>query len=164
MADFAVGSRAEGSFDRGTGHLVVKQFELMLKGLGSLHVSIDIDGLRNDNAGQAPPATALLAARIIHAVLEWDDASLTRRLLHLAALRSGQSDEALRATLALPLASASVFFPDQPDVAEQINAFLDGQHSLTVTIAPPAPVSFAEISATPMNEKAHLLGVRIVGK
>ncbi len=164
MADFAVDSRAEGSFDRGTGHLVVKQFELMLKGLGSLHVSIDIDGLRNDNAGQAPPATALLAARIIHAVLEWDDASLTRRLLHLAALRSGQSDEALRATLALPLASASVFFPDQPDVAEQINAFLDGQHSLTVTIAPPAPVSFAEISATPMNEKAHLLGVRMVGK
>jgi hypothetical protein len=164
MADFAVDARAEGSFDRGTGHVIVKQYDVMLKGLGTLHMSCDIDGLQTDSTGQTPPAAALLAARIIHASFEWDDASLTRRLLHVAALRSGQSDDSLRATLALPLASASVFFPDQPDVAEQINAFLDGQHSLTVTIAPPAPVSIAEISAAGMTEKAHMLGIRILGK
>jgi hypothetical protein len=164
MADFAIDMHGEGSFDRGTGHLVLKQDDVILKGLGTLHMSFDVDGLQTDSTGQTPPAAALLAARVIHASFEWDDASLTRRLLHMAALRSGQSDDSLRATLALPLASASVFFPDQPDVAEQINAFLDGQHSLTVTIAPPAPVSLAEISAAGAAEKAHMLGVRIVGK
>jgi hypothetical protein len=164
MADFAVDVRGEGSFDRGTGHMVLKQNDVILKGLGTLHMSFDVDGLQTDSTGETPPAAALLAARIIHASFEWDDASLTRRFLHLAALRSGQSDDGLRATLALPLASASVFFPDQPDVAEQINAFLDGQHSLTITIAPPAPVSIAEVSAAGMTEKAHMLGVRIVGK
>jgi hypothetical protein len=81
----------------------------------------------------------------------------------MAALRSGQSEEALRATLALPLASASAFFPDQPDVADQINAFLDGRHRLSVTLAPPAPVSLDEISAAGPAEKAHLLGVTIKG-
>ncbi len=103
------------------------------------------------------------SARLIHADLRWDDASLTGRLFHLAAIRSGQSEDALRATLALPLASAVAFFPDQPDVADQLNAFLDGRHTLRVTLAPATPVSFADVSAAGATEKAHLLGVTIKG-
>jgi hypothetical protein len=163
MADFSVDLDAAGSFDTGTGHLIAKQEDLLLKGLGALHVTADVDGLKTDPDAPLPPGGALHNARLIHATLVWDDASLTSRLFHMAALRSGQSEEALRATLALPLASASAFFPDQPDVADQINAFLDGRHRLSVTLAPPAPVSLDEISAAGPAEKAHLLGVTIKG-
>lgn len=164
MADFSMDVDGEGSFDAGTGHLIAKQEDFRFKGLGTLHLTADVDGLKSDpTAPAAPPAAALRDARLVHATLVWDDASLTGRLFHLAALRTGQSEEALRATLALPLASASAFFPDQPDVADQINAFLDGRHMLSVTLAPPAPISFADITAAGPAEKAHLLGVTIKG-
>jgi hypothetical protein len=164
MADFSIDMDAAGSFNAGTGHLIAKQDDFRFKGLGALHMTADIDGLKtNTTSPVAQAGAALQNGRLIHATLVWDDASLTSRLFHLAALRTGQSEEALRATLALPLASASAFFPDQPDVADQINAFLDGRHMLSVTLAPPTPVSFAEISAAGPAEKAHLLGVTIKG-
>jgi hypothetical protein len=164
MADFSVDIDADGSFDRGTGHLIAKREDINFKGLGTLHLSVDIDGLKPDApTTKADPTAAFRDARLIHAEVRWDDASLVGRVFHVAALRSGQSETALRATLALPLASAAAFFPDQPDVADQINGFLDGRHSLTITLAPPAPVRLLDVGTAAPNQKAHLLGVKIQG-
>ncbi len=164
MADFSVNMDVDASFDRATGHAIAKRDDIVFKDLGTLHATFDIDGLKASAQPQPnDPVAAFGSARLIHADLRWDDASLTGRLFHLAAIRSGQSEDALRATLALPLASAVAFFPDQPDVADQLNAFLDGRHTLRVTLAPATPVSFADVSAAGATEKAHLLGVTIKG-
>ncbi|MEJ0048701.1 MAG: hypothetical protein WDN04_23265 [Rhodospirillales bacterium] len=53
--------------------------------------------------------------------------------------------------------------PDQPDAADQVNAFLDGRHSLDISLAPPAPVRLGDLAAVPVPEKAHVLGVKIKG-
>jgi len=164
MQDFSVNMDVDASFDRATGHMIAKRDDIVFKGLGTLHATFDIDGLK---AGAQPtpgePMPAFHTARLIHADLRWDDASLTSRLFHMAAIRSGQSEDALRATLALPLASAVAFFPDQPDVADQLNAFLDGRHTLSATLAPATPVSFADVTTAAPTEKAHVLGVTIKG-
>ena len=164
MQDFSLDADMAGSFDRATGHMVAKQNDWTLKGLGTLHLTGELDGMTATPGTGAEAAAAMMQQiRLIHADIKWDDASLTSRLFRLAEQRTGQSEDALRATLALPLASMVAFFPDQPDVADQVNAFLDGKHSLEVTLAPATPVSFAEISAAPPTEKAHLLGARIKG-
>jgi hypothetical protein len=163
MQDFSMDLDAEGSFDRGTGHLVAKREDFKFKRLGTLHVTADIDGLKTDAAADAAEPAPFHTARLIHAELTWDDASLVGRIFHLAALRTGQSEEALRATMAIPLAAAVAYFPEQPDIADQLNAFLDGRHSLAVTLAPPAPVLFTDVAAAPPNEKAQMLGVMVKG-
>jgi hypothetical protein len=164
MMDFSLDVDSDGSFDRGTGHLVAKQEDFKFKGLGTLHVTGEIDGLKLDaQPTRQDPAAAFADARLLHGELTWDDASLVARVFKLAELRTGQTEAALRATLALPLASAVAFFPDQPDVADQINAFLDGRHSLTVTLSPPTPVRLVDVTAAAPAEKAHLLGIRIKG-
>jgi len=164
MMDFSLDVDSDGSFDRGTGHFVAKQEDFKFKGLGTLHVTGELDGLKQDATPvKGDPSAAFADARLLHGELKWDDASLVSRVFKLAELRTGQTEEALRATLALPLASAVAFFPDQPDVADQINAFLDGRHSLTVTLSPPTPVRLVDVSAAPPAEQAHLLGVRIKG-
>jgi hypothetical protein len=53
--------------------------------------------------------------------------------------------------------------PDQPDAADQINAFLDGRHSLEIILAPPTPVRIGDLESVPVPEKAHVLGVKIKG-
>jgi hypothetical protein len=163
MADFTADVDLAGSFDRTTGHVVLTREDLMLKGLGTLHIAFDLDGVKFDSNTPAAMQQSMGGVRINSADIHWNDASLTSRLFKLAAARSGQSEDALRSTLSLSLIGLAAYLPDQPDAADQVNAFLDGRHSLDITIAPSTPVTVADLTAAGTTEKPHLLGVRIKG-
>jgi hypothetical protein len=106
---------------------------------------------------------AIETARLNAAALTWNDASLTGRLIRMAAAKQGLTPEQLKAGLALPLASLPVLMPEQPDAGAQIQAFLDGQHQLSIRLNPPTPVGLDEWKATPGPGKAALLGVQVSG-
>ena len=164
MADFTTDLEEEGGFDASSGQLKIKQCDIDFHDLGVLHLTLNMTGIPQGAVITQPQIQAAMAqARLVAASVKWDDASLTGRLLKMAAAKQGLTPEQLRAGLAMPLASLPIFLPDQPDAAAQVNAFLDGRHSLGVSLAPAAPVSLAQLQSTPSQEKAALLGVRITG-
>jgi hypothetical protein len=163
MTDFTLDMNLAGSFDEATGHAVLTHEDFALKDLGTLHFAFDVDGLKFDSNSPAAIQQNMRGIRINHGEIKWNDESLTGRLFKLAAARSGQSEDALRAAASLSLVGLTAYLPDQPDAADQINAFLDGRHSLEITIAPAAPVSVGDLMAAEATDKAHLLGVRIKG-
>ena len=163
MADFAIDGSGRSNVDPATGRLSADNGLLVLHGLGTLHISYDLDGVPLTPQDPQHVAAAFRDTRLIGASLKWDDASLTGRLFALAAAQTGHSQEELRATLSLGLVGLAAMLPDQPDAADQVNAFLDGRHSLSITLAPSAPVRFADVAALPPQEKAHALGVHVAG-
>jgi hypothetical protein len=164
MADFTTDLDEEGGFDSANGQLTLKHCDIDFHDLGVLHLTLTMTGIPQGSVTTQPQIAAAMAqARLAAASVKWDDASLTGRVFKMAAAKQGLTPEQLRAGLAMPLASLPIFLPDQPDAAAQVNAFLDGHHSIGVTLTPPAPVSLAQLQATPPQEKAALLGVRVSG-
>jgi hypothetical protein len=164
MQDFTTDLDEEGGFDPASGQFTLKHCDIDFHDLGTLHITMAINGIPAGPAATAAQIQAAVAqARLVAASVKWDDASLTGRLFKMAAARQGLTEAQLRAGLAMPLASLPVLLPDQPDAAAQVNAFLDGRHSLGITLAPPSPVSLAQWQSTPVPEKAALLGARVSG-
>jgi hypothetical protein len=162
MADFTMDAAGKSSLDPATGHItgdVTEKFH----DLGSLRISADLDGVPLNQSDPAHVTDAFRDTRLIKADLRWDDASLTGRLFKVAAAKSGKSEQELRATISLSLLGVAAMLPDQPDAADQINAFLDGRHTLEIILAPPAPVRLGALASVPVPEKAHVLGVKIKG-
>jgi hypothetical protein len=131
--------------------------------LGKLHLSLSISGYNRPAAGQDPKA-ALLDATLDHATVEWDDGSLVNRVLSVAAHQAGTTVDVLRAQLAIPVVTAGLMVPDQPDVADQLTAFLNHPNTLVVTLNPPQKVTLAEVGQAPATSRAHLLGLHIEAK
>ena len=164
MQDFTTDLDEEGGFDSASGQFTLKHCDIDFHDLGTLHITMAINGIPPGPATTAAQIQAAVAqARLVAASVKWDDASLTGRLFKMAAARQGLTEAQLRAGLSMPLASLPVLLPDQPDAAAQVNAFLDGRHSLSITLAPPSPVSLAQWQSTPVPEKAALLGARVSG-
>jgi hypothetical protein len=128
-----------------------------------LHISADLNGVPLTQQDPAHMADAFRDTKLIAADIRWDDASLAGRLFKVAAAQTGKSEQELRATIAMSLLGIAAVLPDQPDAADQINAFLDGRHSLEITLAPPAPVRLGDLASVPVPDKAHVLGVKIKG-
>jgi hypothetical protein len=164
MADFTTDLNEDGGYDPVHGRLAIKRGDIIFHGLGSLHFTLDVTGLVS-TPGQTKQqvAAAMAAARLVDASVKWDDASLTGRLLKMVAAKQGVTPEQVMAGLALPLATLPILMPDQPDAGAQVSAFLDGQHSIDVTLNPPVPVSLEQFQSTPSQEKAALLGAHISG-
>lgn len=169
MEDFNTDLDAAGAFMPAAGHLAVRQFDWTLHGLGALRMAGDFGGVKPADAPPPPgdPAAQLQAMRnvtINSASIIWDDASLTDRIFRIAAQTKHTTEAALRAQLAIPVASLAILMPEQPDAATQLNAFLDGKHKLEIDFKPPhPPVSFADVGAAGSAEKAPLLGITIKG-
>jgi hypothetical protein len=164
MADFTTDLDEAGSYDQPSGTMTLKRCDIAVHDVGALHMTAVVNGLPPGNATTQQEVQARLAqARLVSAAFTWDDVSLVTRLLKMAAAKQGVSPEQIRAGLALPLASLPMLLPEQPDAAEQINAFLDGRHKLTVTLNPPSPVGIADLKSAPAPQKAALLGVKISG-
>jgi hypothetical protein len=164
MADFTTDLDEAGGLDQATGQLTIKHCDIDFHDLGILHITLTMTGIPQGQVTTEPQIQAAMAqARLVAAAVKWDDQSLTTRVMKMAAAKQGITPDQLRAGLALPLASLPIFLPDQPDAATQVNAFLDGHHSIGVTLNPPVPVSLAQLQASPPQEKAALLGVRISG-
>ena len=164
MADFTTDLVEEGGYDRDAGQLNLRRLDITFHDLGTLHVTMNIAGLPAGAA--ATPAQmqqAAAAARLTDASVTWDDNSLTQRLLKMTAAKQGVTTDQVRMGLALPLASLAILVPDQPDAVAQVTAFLDGQHRLAITAKPSVPVGIAQWQATPVPQRAALLGLRVSG-
>jgi hypothetical protein len=164
MQDFTTDVTEVGGYDAASQTVVLKRCDIDMHNLGTLHLTFTITGV-----APAPVSTAqdiqaaMLAARLAAASVKWDDASLTDRLLKMAAAKQGVTPAQIRAGMAIPLASLPMLMPDQPDAAQQVNAFLDGKHSLTISAAPAVPVGLAQWNSTPPTAKAALLGLKVAG-
>jgi hypothetical protein len=164
MADFTTDLTEAASYDPASGRLSIRQCDVDFHNLGTLHYTMDLTGVTRGTM-QTPQQVqaAVLQARLVDASLKWDDGSLLGRLLKMAAAKRGLTIEQLRAGFAIPLASLPMLMPEQPDAAAQVTAFLDGQHSLSITLNPPAPVSLLQFQSTPPQERAALLGAHVSG-
>ena len=164
MADFTTDLDEEGGYDRDAGQLTIKRFDVVFHDLGALHMTMAVTGLPPVSvATPEEMQQAAAAARLTEASLSWDDNSLAPRLLKMAAAKQGVTPEQLRMTLALPVASLGMLMPDQPDAVAQVTAFLNGQHHFAITAKPPAPVGLMQWEATPVQQRAALLGARVSG-
>jgi len=162
MADFAIDATGKSRLDPATGR-VTGEASAIFRDLGTLRITADLDGVPLTQQDPAYVAYAFRDTKLISADLHWDDASLVGRLFKMAAAQTGKSEQELRATMSLSLLGLAAMLPDQPDAADQVNAFLDGRHSLDIALTPPAPVRFGDLASVPVPEKAHVLGVRIKG-
>jgi hypothetical protein len=162
MADFALDASGKSRLDPATGSVTGETSEIF-RDLGTLHISANLTGVPLTQQDPAHLADAFRDTKLIAADIRWDDASLVGRLFKTAAAQTGKSEQELRATISLSLIGLGAMLPDQPDAADQVNAFLDGHHSLDITLAPPAPVRLGDLATVPVPEKAHVLGVRIRG-
>jgi hypothetical protein len=134
--------------------------DIALQNLGTLHLSLAV-GLKSPTESDQDPQTALLTTPIDHATLDWHDQGLVNRALNAAAMQMHTTPDAVRAQLAMPLLALGFLMPDQPDVADQITSFLTNPNTLSVTLSPPQPVTFADIGKAPAESRAHLLGAHI---
>jgi hypothetical protein len=139
--------------------------DVMLHDLGTLHLKAVVEGYVAPPGNSAAPAAmaALLTTKLERATLSWDDASLTDRIFKVAAAQGHTTPELIRSQLAMPILALGVLVPDQPDAADQLTAFLDHPHNLTVTLKPQAPISLGEVARAPATDRAHLLGLHVTG-
>lgn len=163
MADFSIDGSGTTRFETATGRMSLDQTALAFRGLGTLHLSYVIDGIPTTLQDPAHIDAGFSDARLISASAQWDDASLTTRLFNLASAQTGKSPEELRATISLGLMGLSAMLPEQPDAADQVNAYLDGRHSFTVTLAPATPLRLTDLAGLPPQQQAQALGVHITG-
>lgn len=164
MQDFTTDLTEQGGYDPDQQEVVLKRCDIDFHQLGTLHFTMTLSGIPATPLGTpAGVHAAIETARLNAAALTWDDASLTGRLIRMAAAKQGMTPEQLKAGLALPLASLPVLMPEQPDAAAQIQAFLDGQHQLSIRLSPPVPVGLAQWNGTPAPGRAALLGVQVSG-
>jgi hypothetical protein len=164
MADFTADMDIQAAEDAATGRQMLKHLDILLHNLGSLHMSAAIDNWHAPAMGSADAMTAAFeAARIVSASVRWDDDSLTGRVFHMMSVQSGQPEEQLQAAASLALIPIAMNMPDQPDAAQQVQAFLSGRHALIVTVKPPAPVAVGALKGMKPADATRALGLRIEG-
>jgi hypothetical protein len=159
MNTFTLDMTAKSTSDPATGVYKVVE-DIDLQNLGILHLSMAA-GLKIPADPDQDPQTELLNTPIDHADLSWHDQGLVNRALNAAATQMHTTADAVRAQLAMPLLTLGFLMPDQPDVADQLTAFLTHPNTLSVTLAPPQPITFADIGKAPAETRAHLLGAHI---
>lgn len=137
---------------------------ITLRDLGTLHASGAFSGYVSPAGSSMPAATAaMMGVTLEQASLVWTDASLTDRLFKVAASQAGTTPDIIRGQLAMPILAAGVMVPDQPDVADQLSAFLTHPHKLTVMMNPPQKITLGEVAGAPATSRAHLLGLHVSG-
>jgi hypothetical protein len=136
---------------------------LDLKSLGVLQIAADVSGYDTVLA-QRDSQGALLATTLNHATIIWKDAGLVDRGFNAVAANMHSTAAVVRAQLAVPLITLGLMIPDQPDVADQVSAFLNHPGTLTITMNPPQKATIGEIVQASAQEKAHLLGAHIQAK
>jgi hypothetical protein len=163
MTDFVFDLDMASAYDPAGHRSTVNRFDLAARGLGKLHMTGSVTGKLFDE-GPKDPQQALQALHdtlIEHLQLQWDDGSLTTRLLTMAAASKGVTPDAMRAQLSMATMALAMVMPNQPDAATQVNAFLANPKTLTITLNPPQPVSVMDVAAAPVPQRAGLLGLHI---
>jgi hypothetical protein len=147
-------------WDAAQQHAVLHDTTLKVNELGTLVVSAELTDV-GANAG------ALTQARLAHARLRFDDASLVERLLRMGATQAGADPAAFRAQIADTVrqqsAAAGGDSPLLVAAGQAVADFITSPHSLTVELSPPAPVPFVALkdAATVPGEFAATLGLAV---
>lgn len=131
-----------------------------LRSLGTLLLSMHLTGVDHALLQQSPLA-GLAAASLTAGRLRYQDASLADRVMLLAAKARGVDIAQLRLDLHAQSAQIATLLPNQPDAAAVLDGFIDHPTTLTLTLAPPAPVNAASVMGTDPSARAALLGVRV---
>ena len=139
--------------------LSVRDTMLKVNELGTLTLSLDLTNL-------APDLTALTDARLAHAKLRLDDASLVDRLLRAGAAQSGVAPEAFRQQISAMarLAAAGDASPATIAAGQAAGDFIASPHSLTIELSPPAPVPVMSLQGAATSSPARMaatLGLKI---
>jgi hypothetical protein len=134
---------------------------LKVNELGTLTIKADVTNL-------APDVAAFGLARLAHARLRFEDASLVERLLRIGAARTGTDPAAFRAQIAAMARQQSVAMgggnPMVVAAGQSAADFVNASHSLTIELSPPAPVALAALqgAAADPAQLATILGLTVV--
>lgn len=141
------------SFDPKTLALDVKDMTLKLAEGGALTLKVnlgnfDLKAIQAASQSMEAPA-ALFAAKVISASLAYTDESLVSRVLKLIAKEQQTTPEALleQAKAMLKMQVDAAPGPVTKAFLSGIEAFITGQKSLTISVAPSTPLSFDEIGS-----------------
>ncbi len=140
--------------------LSLQDLRLKIAELGSLDLSASLVGV-------APGPAALDQARLAHAVLRYQDASLVERAFKAAAETMHADPHAFRQQMITMVQNRAEEFADSPAItqaAKQLVAFLEAPHSLTIALSPRSPVALATLrntTAMPPPDLASLLGLHV---
>jgi hypothetical protein len=147
-------------------HGTLTRFDVAARGLGTLHLTGQASGPIFDGQSRSQPEAwpVLQQTRLENATLRWEDASLTNRIFDAVAENRGTTPEALRTQVGLMTIGLAMILPNQPDAGAQVSAFINNPKTLTISLAPPKPVTIGEVLAAPMAARASLLGVHIQGE
>lgn len=140
--------------------LALQDIRLNVAELGSLNLSASLVGV-------TPSRDAFDRARLAHAVLRYRDASLIARSLKAAAMAMHADPAKFREQIVAMVRGRMSAFADSPAIAQAakaVVAFLEEPRSLTIELAPPAPVALTTLrnsSTMAPPELASLLGLQV---
>jgi hypothetical protein len=133
---------------------------LKIDELGALNLSADLSDMTPGEGWQT-------RGSLFHARLRYDDASLADRAFKAAASLANTDPAALRQQAIAIVDMRAAALGDSPAVAAVVAAvktFLADPHSLTIELAPPAPVAFSALkAASTLNpgDIAALIGLTV---
>jgi hypothetical protein len=117
---------------------------LKVNELGTVTLAADVTNVM-------PNVGAFAQARLAHARLRFDDASLVERLLRIGAARTGADPAVYRAQIAEMARQQSIAIGGGSPVilaaGQSAADFVNSPHSLTIELSPPAPVPFLAIQS-----------------
>lgn len=177
---------SKGDWNPADGRMQITEFKIAANDAASINLTMDIGGMTSDFVRQANEMAAKQRSGEIKdeamgfamlglmqqlslngAVLRIDDASLTGKIIKFAADQQGARPEDVvnMAKGIMPMFLARVQNPAfAAMVADAAGKYLDNPESLTVTVAPAAPVAFPQIMGAAMgapNTIPDVLGVKV---
>jgi hypothetical protein len=174
-----------GTWNPADGKLTISEESFDVENAGKLNFKFDISGytpqlikqmqdLAKQNAGKTSAENGMVLIGLAQqmtlnsASIRFDDASLTGKLLDLAAQKMGQPKETLinQYKGMVPVLAAQLQDPEFVTMlSNAANAFLDNPKNIEIKTAPAAPVPFAQIMATGMAQPKALiktLGLQVI--
>lgn len=140
--------------------ILLHDVTLKVDELGALNLTAEL-------ADMTPGADFKQHGSFAHALLRYDDASLTDRAFKAFALQTNSDPAALRQQIAAMIDMRAASLGSAPAIAaaaDAVKAFLAAPHSLTIELAPAAPVAFSALQAAgtmPPDAIAALVGLKV---
>ena len=157
------------TYDPATRLLEIPRYAFVLPKLGSLTMSASLGNLVYDDGAEDPVVAMqrILAAELRRFEIRYDDDSLVRRLMELAAKEQDSDVETVRSGLIDEVELRKATLGQKPELGEMLDAvvaFLRDPHVITIALAPPKPLplaTFAQLSKMDPNDVPALLGLTI---
>jgi hypothetical protein len=161
LATLTVSFAAKYDWDIAKRHASVHDTMLKVNELGTVTLAADATNL-------TPNVAAIGLGQLAHARLRFEDASLVERLLRIGAARAGVDPAAFRTQIANTAKEQSATIgagnPVILAAGQSVADFINSPHSLTIELAPPAPVPFLALQrgAADPGGLATMLGLSVV--